>query len=162
MRFTVSLDLALSRERVLELLTRPEHRPQWLRGLVLHEPLHGEDGHVGTASRVVMGSGKQRMEAVETITRREPTELRGVPSHVDVRFEREIAAPGMWSAARERLIEVDPGRTRWESENEYRFTGAMRLLAPCMRRSFIAQAQQHMRDFQAFAEHGVDVREAGR
>lgn len=46
------------------------------------------------------------------------------------------------------------------SENEYRFSGLMRLLAPFMRGVFCKQSQQHMRDFKAFAEQGTDVREA--
>ena len=66
----------------------------------------------------------------------------------------------MRSAARERLTEAGPENTRWESENEYRFSGLMRLVGPLMRAAFVKQSRQVMQDFKSFAENGTDVREA--
>ena len=128
---------------------------------MLHEPLSGMHGQVGTESRVVMQMGQQKMECTETITRREPANLHGIPRDSVVHFDREIVAQGMWNAARERLTEAGPETTLWESENEYRFSGLpMRLMAPLMRGVFRKQSQQHMQDFKAFVEQGTDVREA--
>ncbi|MEU4624852.1 SRPBCC family protein [Actinoplanes sp. NPDC023801] len=161
MKFTVSTEIALPRERVAQLLADPAHLPMWLRGLVLHEPLNGMHGQVGTKSRVVFRTGRQEMECTETITRREPADLHGIPSGSIVYFEREIVAKGMWSAARERLTEAGPETTLWVSENEYRFSGLlMRLVGLLMPGSFRKQTRQHMQDFKAFAEYGTDVREA--
>ena len=157
MKLTVSIEIALPRERVVQLLADSAHLPKWLRGLVLH----GMHGQVGTESRVVMKMGQQEMECTETITRREPANLHGIPRDSVVHFEREMVAKGMWSAARERLTEAGPETTLWASENEYRFSGLpMRLVAPFMRGAFRKQLQQHMQDFKAFAEQGKDVREA--
>ena len=160
MKYTVSIEIALPRERVAQLLADPAQLPKWLRGLVLHEPLSGMHGQVGTKSRVVMQMGQQKMEGTETITRREPANLRGIPRDSVVHFDREIVAKGMWSAARERLTEVGPETTLWASENEYRFGLPMRLVAPLMRGAFRKQSLQHMQDFKAFAEQGTDVRGA--
>lgn len=66
----------------------------------------------------------------------------------------------MWNAARERLTEAGPETTLWVSENEFRFNGPMRLIAPFMRGAFIEQTRQHMQDFKACGKHGTDVREA--
>ncbi|GAA4924011.1 carbon monoxide dehydrogenase subunit G [Actinomycetospora succinea] len=159
MKYTVSIELALPREQAVALLADPAHLPKWLRGLVRHEPLHGEHGQVGTTSRVVLRTGQQEMEATETITRREPADLTRLPEGGVVHYEREIVAEGMWNAARERLTEAGPGTTLWTSENEYRFSGPMRLLGPLMRPVFRKQSRRHMLDFKAFAEHGTDVRE---
>ena len=161
MKLTVSIEIALPRERVVQLLADPAHLPKWLRGLVLHEPLNGMHGEVGTESRVVLRTGQQEMEGTETITRREPVDLHAIPRESVVYFEREIVAKGMWSAARERLTETGPETTLWVSENEYRFSGLlMRLVALLMPGAFRKQSLQHMRDFKEFAEHGTDVREA--
>ncbi|MFD5827332.1 SRPBCC family protein [Lentzea sp. NPDC060358] len=161
MKYTVSLEIALPRERVAQLLADPRQLPKWLRGLVVHEPLDGAHGQLGTRSRVVLKMGEQEFEAVETITRREPVDLHGIPPEAVVHFEREIAGEGMWSAARERLTETGSGTTLWESENEYRFSGVMmRLVGLLMPGSFRKQSLQHMRDFKEFAEHGTDVRES--
>lgn len=160
MKYTVTIDIALPRQTVIGLLTDPAHLPNWLRGLVMHEPVNGLHGHVGTESRVVLRMGGQEMECTETITRREPEDLHDIPADAVVRYEREIVATGMWSAARERLTEAGPETTRWASENEYRFSGLpMRVMAPLMRGTFRKQSLQHMQDFKAFAEQGTDVRE---
>jgi hypothetical protein len=161
MKYTVAIEIALPREKVAQLLADPAHLPMWLRGLVLHEPLKGMHGQVGTESRVVLQTGQQAMEGIETITRREPANLDEIPRDSVVHFEREIVAEGMWSAARERLTEAGPDVTLWESENEYRFSGLpMRLVAPFMGGAFRKQSRQHMQDFKAFAEQGTDVRDA--
>jgi hypothetical protein len=160
-KYTVSIEIALPRERVAQLLADPAHLPMWLRGLVLHEPVSGTHGQVGTESRVVMMMGQQTMEATETITRREPADLHGIPRDSVVHFEREIVAEGMWSAARERLTEAGPETTLWESENEHRFSSVpMRLVGLVMPGAFRKQTRQHMQDFKAFAEQGTDVRAA--
>jgi hypothetical protein len=161
MKYTVSIEIALPRERVAHMLADPAHLPNWLRGLVLHEPLNGVHGQVGTKSRVVLRMGKQTMEATETITRREPADLHGIPRETVVKFDREIISKGMWSAARDRLTEAGPDTTLWESESEYRFSGLlMRLVGLLMPGAFRKQSQQHMQDFKAFAEFGQDVRDA--
>lgn len=161
MKYTISIEIALPREKVAQLLADPEQMPKWLRGLVAHEPLNGAHGHVGTRSRVVMQMGKQRFEATETITRREPADLHRIPTETVVHFEREIVGQGMWSAARERLTEDGPGKTLWASENEYRFSGVlMRLVGLLMPGTFRKQSLRHMEDFKAFAEQGKDVRDA--
>ncbi len=161
MKYTVSIEIALPREKVAQLLADPAHMSKWLRGLVVHEPLSGAHGQVGTRSRVVMRAGKQNMEAVETITRREPVDLHGIPEGQVIHYDREIVGEGMWSAARERLSQAGPGTTLWVSENEYRFSGVlMRLVGFLMPGVFRKQSLQHMRDFKAFAEQGRDVREA--
>ncbi|MBN9111349.1 MAG: SRPBCC family protein [Pseudonocardia sp.] len=130
----------------------------WLRDLVLHEPLNGVHGEVGTTSRVVLQTGKQQMEATETLTRREPADLTAVPSDTVVHYEREIVAKGMWNAARERLTEAGPGATLWVSESEYRFSSApMRLMSRVVGGVFRTQSLQYTRDFTAVAEKGTDV-----
>ena len=161
MKYTVSSEIALPRERVAQLLADPAHLPKWLRGMVLHEPLSGVHGQVGTRSRVVMQMGQQTFEGIETITRREPADLHGIPKESVVHFDREIAGKGMWSVGRERLTETGRETTLWVSENEYRFSGLlMRLVGLLMPGAFRKQSLQHMQDFKAFAEHGTDVREA--
>ncbi|WP_235926186.1 SRPBCC family protein [Actinokineospora pegani] len=160
MKYTVSIEIALPRESVVQMLADPAHLPQWLRGLVLHEPLSGVHGAVGTKSRVVLQMGKRKMECTETITRREPADLHGIPTESVVHFDREIVAEGMWNAVRDQLTEAGPETTLWVSESEYRFSGfLMRLVAPLMPGAFRKQSRQHMEDFKAFAEQGKDVRE---
>ncbi|MEU9702284.1 SRPBCC family protein [Streptomyces sp. NPDC047981] len=161
MKYTVSIEIAQPRERVVQLLADPAQLPKWLRGLVLHEPLSGEHGQLGTTSRVVLQMGRRKFECTETITRREPEDLREISAVSVVHFDREIVGEGMWSAVRDRLTEGGPETTLWESENEYRFSGLMmKLVGVLMPGAFRKQSLQHMQDFKAFAEQGKDVRGA--
>ena len=160
MKYTVSIEIALPREEVARLLADPAHLSKWLRGLVLHEPLSGMHGQLGTESRVVIQSGQREIELAETITRREPADLHGIPEQVVVHFDREIVGEGMWNVVRDRLTEAGPEKTLWESESEYRFSGLlMRLVGRLMPGAFRKQSRGHMQDFKAFAEQGKDVRE---
>lgn len=160
MEYTVSIEIALPREKVLQLLADPAHMPKWLRGLVLHEPVNGVHGELGTTSRVVFQMGKRRMEATETITRLEPADLHAIPRSVVVHYDREIVSEGMWQAQRDRIIDAGPDTTLWESESEFRFDGLlMRLMGRLMPGTFRKQSRQHMQDFKAFAEQGTDVRQ---
>ncbi|MDA0563349.1 SRPBCC family protein [Streptomonospora sp. S1-112] len=160
MKYTTSIEIALPRAEVLRLIADPAQMPKWLRGLVLHEPVNGAHGQVGTTSRVVFQTGGQRMEATETITRLEPAHPHAAPGSVVVHYEREIVAEGMWQVQRDRLLEAGPHATLWESESEFRFEGVlMRLVGLLLPGSFRKQSRQHMEDFKAFAENGTDVRE---
>lgn len=160
MKYTISIEIALPREQVLQLISDPAQMPKWLRGLVLHEPLNGVHGQLGSTSRVVFQMDKQRMEATETITRVDPADLHAVPSSVVVHYDREIVGEGMWQAQRDRIVAAGPNTTLWESESEFRFDGlVMRLVGLLMPASFRKQSRQHMQDFKAFAEHGTDVRQ---
>ncbi|MEH1100610.1 SRPBCC family protein [Micromonospora sp. CPCC 205561] len=160
MKYTTSIEIGLPREKVVQLVADPAHMPKWLRGLVLHEPVDGVHGQVGTTSRVVFQMGKQRMEATETITRLEPADLHAIPSSVVVHYDREIVGEGMWQAQRDRIIDAGPDTTLWESESEFRFDGLlMRLMGRLMPGTFRKQSRQHMQDFKAFAEQGTDVRQ---
>lgn len=90
----------------------------------------------------------------------QPADLDGIPREIVVHFDREIVGAGLWSVTRDRLTEVDPERTHWEQESEYRFSGLlMRLVGLLMPSAFHKQSQQHLEDFKAFAEQGKDVRE---
>ncbi|TYP89040.1 SRPBCC family protein [Blastococcus xanthinilyticus] len=161
MKYTNSIEIALPREKVAQLLADPAHLPKWLRGLVLREPVNGVHGQLGTRSRVVMQWGQRKTEMTETITRRDPADLHGIPTDSVVHFDREIVGAGMRSVQRDRLTEAHPDTTLWESESEYRFSSLpMRLVALLMPGSFRKQSQQHMQDFKAFAEQGKDVRES--
>ena len=161
MKYRNSIEIAQPRARVAQLLADPVHLPRWLRGMVLHEPVRGEHGQLGTVSRVVLQSGKQTFEITETVTRREPSDLQEIPREVVVVFERESVGAGIWSVVRDRLTETDPRSTLWVSDSEFRFDGVlMRLIGFVMPGTFRKQSQQHMEDFKAFAEHGNDVRES--
>ena len=150
MQYTVSIDLDLPRERVIELFDNSENLYKWQRGLVSFEPLEGEPGHPGAKSKMVFKMGKRNIDMVETITKRELPEA----------FDGTYDAKGVYNIVKNRFIELGPDKTRWDSDQEFQLKGFMRVIGFLMPGAFKKQSLKYMQDFKAFAEDGVDVREA--
>lgn len=150
MNYEVEIELELPRDRVAALFDDPENLPKWQRGLLSIEPLAGEPGTPGATSKLVFQMGKREMEMVETIL------VRDLPE----RFEAVYDAKNVHNVSRHRFEELGPDRTRWVAENEFRFSGFMKVIGFLMKGAFPKQSLQYMTDFKAFAERGVDVRDA--
>jgi hypothetical protein len=150
MQYQVEIDVDLPRGRVIELFDDPDNLPKWQRGFVSFAPISGTPGQPGARSKLVHQLGKRWIEMVETIT------VRDLPE----RFDGTYDAPGVHNVVRNRFLELDSDRTRWVSENEFRFRGFMRLVGLVFRGAFPRQSLQYMQDFKAFAETGKDVRKA--
>lgn len=149
MKYTVSVDIDLPRERVIELFDSTENLYKWQRGLQSFTPIEGEPGQPGAKSEMVFQMGKRRFDLVETITRRE------LPDRFDCAYD----AKGVHNVVQNRFIEIGPDKTRWEADQEFQFSGFMKLMGFCMPGAFKKQSLKYMQDFKAFAEDGVDVRD---
>jgi hypothetical protein len=51
------------------------------------------------------------------------------------------------------VCSLPDGRTKWEMETEFRFSGLRRLIATYLRKGFEAQSTIIMKNFKGFAEH---------
>lgn len=141
----------LPRTRVIELFDDPEIMRRWMAGLQSFEPLSGVPGTPGATSKLVFRIGKRNLEMIETIT------TRNLPDE----FSGTCDAPGVFNVVQNRFTEMGPNRTRWESENEFRFKGFMRIPGLLMRGALSKQSLKYMQDFKAYAEEGRDVRNPG-
>lgn len=150
MRYTQEIEIDVARERFIELFDDPNNLPKWQKGLLSFEHVSGERGQPGAKSKLVFAFGKGTMEMIETITKRElPDEFNGT-----------YEAPGVFNVVNNRFVEVGPQRTKWISDNEFRFTTLfMKIMGFIMKSSFPKQSMAFMLDFKAFAEKGTDVRD---
>lgn len=143
MRYSVSIDINLPRDRVVELFDNPEHMASWQPCLVSCDYLEGEPGQVGTKSKLVHKMGKREMEMLETVTHRDLPNL----------FTHTFEAKGVWNEVVNRFKEQPGGgSTVWEIETEFRCQGMMWLmcnLAPFM---FKKETRKNMQQFKTFAE----------
>jgi hypothetical protein len=149
--YTITIVIDLPRDKVVALFDEPANLQKWQRGLLSFEPLSGQAGQAGAKSKLVFQMGKRRMEMIETITRRD------LPDAFDGTYDVE----GVHNIVENRFSELGPDKTLWESHNIFEMKGlmmkAMALLAPGM---FRRQSQKYAEDFKAFAERGVEVRNA--
>ena len=142
MKYDCDILLELPRERVLELFDNTENMGKWMPGLQSFEALGGEPGQLGSRARMVFQEGRRRIEMVETVTER------SLPDRLAMTYE----AKGVWNQVVNRFVPEGEGATRWVSEQEFRFSGYMRILAPFMRGAFPKQTRKYMELFKRFAE----------
>ncbi len=149
MKYKVDIEIDLPRDEVIKLFDSSDNCFKWQEGLQSFDPISGEPGQPGATARLVFQMGKRTIEMIETIT------SRNLPDE----FSGTYDAEGVHNVVSNRFIELGPNKTKWESENEFHFSGFMRLIGFFMKSAFPKQSLKYMQDFKAFAEDGKDVRD---
>lgn len=142
MKYTCEVTINLPRQRVTALFDDPDNLKKWQPGLQTFEPVSGEPGQPGAKSRLVYHQGGRTIEMIETVT------ARNLPDEFSGAYE----AKGVFNRITNRFYEDGPDKTRWVAQNEFDFSGVMRLFAFFMRGAFPKQTQKDMNRFKAFAE----------
>lgn len=142
MKYREELMLELPRDSVVDLFDDPDNLSEWQPGLKSFDLISGEAGHPGAKSRLRYEMDGREIEMIETI------EVRNLPEEFSGTYE----AKGVWNRVVNRFHELDPDRTRWEIETEFKFSGLMRVMAFFMRGSFARQTRENMHAFKRFAE----------
>ena len=150
MKYTVEIDIDLPHDKVIELFDSTDNLYKWQKGLQSFEHLSGDPGQPDARSKLQFKMGKREIDMIETVT------LRQLPD----RFDGTCDAQRVHNVVRNIFTEQVPGKTRWASENEFQFSGFMKVMAVLMRGAFSKQSLKYMQAFKAFAEDGVDVRVA--
>ena len=141
MHYSCQVTIDLPRERVVALFDDPDNMKAWQPGLIRFEPLTGTPGQPGATSRLLYQMGRRRIEMIETVVTRDLPET----------FTGTYDAKGVHNVVANRF--VDQGtQTLWMCENEFRFSGFMKVIGVLMPGAFRRQTQQIMDRFKAFAE----------
>lgn len=142
MKYATEITIDLPRDRVVELFDSVDNLYQWQPGLESFEHVSGEPGEEGARSQMVYDENGRRIEMTETILKRNfPDE-----------FAARYVAKGVTNVSTHRFYEDGPDKTRWVSEDEFEFSGFMKLIALVMRGSFPKQTMTFKENFKAFAE----------
>ncbi|MEM7454086.1 MAG: SRPBCC family protein [Planctomycetota bacterium] len=146
--YTVSIDIDLPRDKVIELFDDPDNLFKWQNGLQSFDHVSGEPGQPGAVSRMVYLNGKHRIELMETIT------VRNLPDE----FSGIYAWGGGSNTLVNKFIELAPDRTRWESTCTYTMKSLMlKFMGFFFPGMFKEQNMKFLRNFKAFAEDGKSV-----
>jgi carbon monoxide dehydrogenase subunit G len=142
MKYTNEVEINQPLSKVIELFDNPDNMPQWQPGFISMEHLSGVTGQAGAKSKLKYKMGNREIEMIETITTRNlPKEFHGV-----------YEAKGVYNVQRNFFNEVAPGKTKWVSESEFKFSGMMKLVGWLMPGGFKKQSQKYLDMFKAFAE----------
>lgn len=142
MNYLASVEIDLPIDKVVSLFKDPENYHYWMEGLLSLELKKGVTGEVGTETLFRFKMGKREMEMMETV------EVSDLPDEYAVSYK----AKGVSNTVTSKFSELDGGRTLYTTENEFRFTGFMKVIAFLMPGSFKKQSQKYLNDFKDFAE----------
>ena len=142
MKYKLEITIDLARDKVIEIFDNPDNMVHWQKGFISLEHLSGTPGDVGAKSKLKYKMGKREIEMIETITKR------NLPDEFSATYE----AKDVWNDMKNYFIEMEPDRTKWISEAEFKFNGFMKIIAFLMPSSFKKQSYKYMVDFKKFAE----------
>ncbi|HRJ87241.1 MAG: SRPBCC family protein [Blastocatellia bacterium] len=142
MKYTVTIEIEKPIDEVVALFDNADNLYAWMEGLESFEHLSGEPGQVGAKSRLKFKMGKRDIEMIETIT------VRDLPDE----FTGTYDAEGVFNIVKNRFEAINPTRTRYISEQEFQFTGFMKIFGWLMPGAFRKQSMKYLEAFKAFAE----------
>lgn len=147
MKFTSEIKLTKAREEIIGKFKDPENMKHWQRGFISMETISGILGKKGSKSRLKYKIGNQEIEMEETI----------VNNDLPGQFHANYQAKGVYNIQENFFEETLDGDTLWTSNNEFRFSGFMKLMGLFMPTAFRKQSSQYINDFKAFAENDQSV-----
>lgn len=142
MKYTSSIEINQPIEKVIELFDNADNLKLWMKGLESFELLSGVAGQPGAKSKLKFNMGKREIEMTETIT------VRNLPDEFSGIYE----AKGVYNVVRNKFRSLGNSKTEYVSEQEFQFSGFMKLIGWLMPGAFKKQTMQYLQDFKAFAE----------
>ena len=142
MKYTAEIEINLPIDRVIILFDNPGNLKKWMKGLESFEPVSGVPGQVGAKSKLRFRMNGRKMELLETIT------VRNLPAEFSGTYETK----GVFNIVKNKFTDLGNGRTKYLSEQEFQFSGFMKLVGFLMPGSFKKQSVKYLEDFKAFAE----------
>ena len=141
MKSVVELDIKAEQSLVAELYMGPSNNPEWMAELARIEPVSGDLGEPGSVYRMVPKRDDRVFDAT-VLAKHPPDETR-----------LNLVAPDTSVSIRVKLHKLAWNRTRFISEETFRFKGLLGWAAGLMARQAIKRAhRRHMEAFKRFAE----------
>lgn len=153
MKYTQHIVIDRPVEQVVSLFNEPENLKRWHPDLVSIELLSGEERQTGAKTRLLYSTTRGDFELIETITN---TDLLN-----DLSGEYDTVGKGMFNTMSNRFSSAGQGKTRYEIEIDYQFSGViMRSMGLTMGWMFKKQSYKSLERFKAFVEGESDSSES--
>ena len=142
MKYTTEIDINQPVNKVVELFDNPDNMKEWMEGLQSFETISGTPGEEGAKAKLKYKMGKREIEMIETITKRNlPDEFTGT-----------YEAKGVFNIVNNRFIPIGDNKTKYVTEQEFQFSGFMKMMGMFMPGAFKKQSLKYMNAFKEFAE----------
>lgn len=142
MKYSAEIEINQPVDKVVELFDNPDNLKKWMEGLQLFEPIAGEPGQPGSKSRLLFKMGRREVEMIETVT------VRNLPHEFSGTYE----VSGVFNIVKNRFFPLPGNKTKYVTEQEFRFKGFMKLIAFLMPGAFKKQSMKYLAAFKKFAE----------
>ncbi len=142
MKYKEEIDIDRPIDAVVALFDDPDSLKEWMDGFQGFTHLEGIPGERGAKSALQFRQGKRTIEMVETIL------IRNLPEE----FTATYTAKGVNNISTNRFIPLPDNRTRYVSEQEFNFSGFMKIIGFIFGRTFKKQTLRHLNSFKRFAE----------
>lgn len=144
MKFSCSVDINQSLDKVVELFRDENNFKEWQDGFESIEHISGNKGEQGAKSKIIYNNRGRKMELIETI------QVNKLPEEFSGLYEAKEMVNTMTS----RFTSLGGNKTRYESEIEYiSFHGFIpKMMAFLMPGLFKKQVQKWMDQFRDFVE----------
>lgn len=129
-------------DEVVKHFSNPDTYADWMQGFIKMEPLSGEPGKPGSKTHFVFKMGKREMTMLETIIEN------NLPHSFKVTFE----AKGVFNTVVSRFEAQSASATLYINDQDFRFSGFMKIIAWMMPGAFKKQSRKFLEDFKAFVE----------
>lgn len=142
MKYTTQIEIYLPREKVIEIFGDSSNMIKWMPGLKHVELINGEINKQGAESKLSFDINGRKTEMLEKIIEN------NLPNYIKLNYD----AKGVHNIVISRFY--DEGQfTKWEMQNEFHFSGFMKVLGFFMRSTFPKQTLKNMYHFKKFAEN---------
>ena len=142
MKYTTVVEIDHPTDQVVRYFDNQENYFEWMEGLKKYEVNPGDFGQEGAEAEMEFLLGKRKIKIKEKVLRR------NLPTEYVVQYE----VNGVKNIVRNVFESTSQGKTRYLSENEFEFSGFMKLMAWLMPGSFKKQSLKYQTDFKRFVE----------
>ncbi|PTX42235.1 polyketide cyclase/dehydrase/lipid transport protein [Christiangramia gaetbulicola] len=149
MKYQQQITINKPRKEVVAKFSDPDNMKHWQRGFIFMKPINGNLGDEGSQNLLKYEMGKREIEMTETIIKN------NLPDEYSATYE----AKGVYNYQVNRFSPTMESATLWTTDNEFQFSGFMKLFGWFMPGAFKKQSRKYMEDFKAFVEEGKSVKD---
>ncbi|MDQ3021819.1 MAG: SRPBCC family protein [Bacteroidota bacterium] len=142
MNYTLEIEIDKPIDKVIEIFDNPENMDKWMDGLQSFKHLSGTPGQPGAKSELKFKMGKREIDMTETIL------IRNLPYE----FTGSYQAKGVFNIVKNKFTSLPGARTKYTTEQEFRFTGYMKIIGLLMPAVFKKQSMKYLKDFKKYVE----------
>lgn len=142
MKYTNEVIINADRATVVDMFDNEENIKKWQPGFISMERIEGEHGQVGSKYKMNYKMGKREIEMIETILEKD------LPN----KFVGTYEAKNVWNHIVNNFEEMPDGKTKYWTENEFKMSGFMKIMAFFMPGAFKKQSQKYLVLFKEFVE----------